>query len=172
MNSQLLHSEAAQYRALSDQLKSDYAALDDETLADTLEGLSDLPAMIEEIIRSGLEDEAMIAGLKLRADAMAERLSRLKERHHKKRQLAAWALGAAGSQSSRRSTLRSRSRKARCVLRSAMRARSRCTIWFPSRQSPTGRGSPMPSRRAASWKGRGSSRVSPTSRSRPDECRL
>ena len=92
----ILHSEAAQYRALSDQLKTDYASLDDETLADTLEGLSDLPAMIEEIIRSSLEDEAMIAGLKTRADAMAERLSRLKERHHKKRQLAAWALGAAG----------------------------------------------------------------------------
>jgi hypothetical protein len=96
MNSQLLHTEAAQYRALSDQLKTDYASLDDETLTDTLEGLSDPPAMIEEIIRSALEDEAMVAGLKLRADAMAERLSRLKERHHKKRQLAAWALRAAG----------------------------------------------------------------------------
>jgi hypothetical protein len=96
MNSQVIRSEAAQYRALQDQLKLDYGQLDDETLADTLEGLSDLPQMIEEIVRSSLDDEAMIAGLKLRADAMAARLSRLKERHHKKRQLAAFALGSAG----------------------------------------------------------------------------
>jgi len=96
MNQDVLRIEAAHYRLLSDQLKQDYAALDDETLADTLEGLSELPAMIEEIVRSSLDDEAMISGLKSRAEAMAARLSRLKERHHKKRQLAAWALGAAG----------------------------------------------------------------------------
>jgi hypothetical protein len=52
--------------------------------------------MIEEIVRSSLEDEAMMAGLKVRADGMAARLARLKERHAKKRQLAAWALGSAG----------------------------------------------------------------------------
>lgn len=38
----------------------------------------------------------MIAGLKTRADAMAARLARLKERYQKKRQLAAKALGSAG----------------------------------------------------------------------------
>ena len=96
MSNELLRTEAAQYRALQIQLKEDYANLDDETLSDTLEGLSDLPQMIEEIIRSSLEDEAMIAGLKIRADAMAGRLSRLKDRQQKKRQLAAWALGSAG----------------------------------------------------------------------------
>ena len=96
MNSEVLRVEAAHNRLLQDQLKLDYGNLDDETLADTLEGMSELPDMIEEIVRSSLEDEASIAGLKIRADAMAARLSRLKERHHKKRQLAAWALGAAG----------------------------------------------------------------------------
>ena len=95
MNRDVLRDEAAQYRLLQDQLRMDYAALDDATLADTLEGLSDLPEMIEEIVRSSLEDEAMIAGLKLRADSMASRLARLKERQQKKRQLAAWALGSA-----------------------------------------------------------------------------
>ena len=95
MNHELLRGEAAQYRLLQDQLRLDYANLDDETLADTLEGLSELPEMIEEIVRSSLEDEAMIAGLKVRADAMAGRLARLKERQQKKRQLAAWALGSA-----------------------------------------------------------------------------
>ena len=95
MNRDVLRDEAAHYRLLQDQLRMDYATLDDETLADTLEGLSDLPEMIEEIVRSSLEDDAMIAGLKLRAEAMASRLARLKERQHKKRQLAAWALGSA-----------------------------------------------------------------------------
>ena len=89
MSQELLRTEATHYRALQIQLKEDYANLDDETLTDTLEGLSDLPQLIEEIVRSSLEDEAMIAGLKIRADAMAGRLSRLKERHQKKRQLVA-----------------------------------------------------------------------------------
>jgi Siphovirus Gp157 len=95
MNQDSLRSEAAQYRMLQDQLRLDYANLDDETLADTLEGLSELPEMIEEIVRSSLDDEAMIEGLKIRAEAMASRLARLKERQKKKRQLAAWALGSA-----------------------------------------------------------------------------
>ena len=96
MNTELLRVEAAHYRMLSDQLRLDYAALDDETLADTLEGLSDLPQMIEEVVRSSLEDEDLISALKTRAEVLAMRLSRLKERHQKKRQLASWALGAAG----------------------------------------------------------------------------
>lgn len=95
-STELIKTEVVHYQMLAGQLKADYGAIDDDTLADTLEGLSDLPQMIEEIIRSSLEDEAMIAGLKIRADAMAARLARLRERHQKKRQLAAWALGAAG----------------------------------------------------------------------------
>jgi hypothetical protein len=95
MNRDVLRGEADHYRALQDQLRLDYANLDDETLADTLEGLSELPEMIEEIVRSSLEDDALIQGLKIRADAMAQRLARLKERQQKKRQLAAWALGSA-----------------------------------------------------------------------------
>ena len=73
MNADLLRIEAAHYHLLQDQLRMDYAHLDDETLADTLEGISELPQMIEEIIRSSLEDEALIAGLKLRAAAMGAR---------------------------------------------------------------------------------------------------
>ena len=96
MNTEVLRLEAAHYHMLQEQLKQDYAGLDDETMADTLEGISELPQMIEEIVRSSLDDEATIAGLKLRADAMAARMARLKERHQKKRQMAAWALGAAG----------------------------------------------------------------------------
>ena len=96
ISQEVLRGEAAHYHVLQGQLLSEYAAIDEETLADTLEGLSDLPALIDEIVRSSLEDDAMIAALKSRAEMLAERLSRFKERHQKKRQLVAWAMGAAG----------------------------------------------------------------------------
>jgi hypothetical protein len=96
MNTEVLQTEAAYYRNLQDQLKQAYVEIDDETLTDTLEGLSEFPQLVEQIVRSGLEDEDFIAALKARTDIMSGRLSRLKERFQKKRQLVAWALGAAG----------------------------------------------------------------------------
>ena len=96
MNTEILRCETVNYRALLDQLRQDYEDLDDETLFDTLEGLSDFPDLVAELVRSALDDEAMILGLKLRCDAMAARMSRLKERHQKKRSMAAWAMGMAG----------------------------------------------------------------------------
>ena len=96
MNTEILQTEVAYYRHLQDELKKSYSQIDDETVADTLEGISDFPQLLEEVVRSGLEDESLIAALKERADAMGARLSRLKERFQKKRQLVAWALGAAG----------------------------------------------------------------------------
>lgn len=93
---EVLRLEAAHYRLLIDQLRADFVAIDDETLHDTMEGLSELPAMVEGLVRSSLDDEAMIVGLKSRLDAMSERLARIKERHEKKRALAAWAMGSAG----------------------------------------------------------------------------
>lgn len=93
---ELLKTETDHYRLLSEQLKCDYGALDDETLADTLEGLSDLPDLIAEIVRSSIEDQTWVAALKLRLEEMTERLTRLKERCGKKRDLVCWAMGAAG----------------------------------------------------------------------------
>lgn len=96
LSQSILRNEAAQYQMLREHLKLGYADLDDETLADTLEGISDFPLLIEEIIRSSLEDDVLIQALKARAEQIAARLSRLRERHQKKRELACWALGAAG----------------------------------------------------------------------------
>jgi Siphovirus Gp157 len=93
---EVLRLEAAHYRLIADDLKAEYSSIDDETLRDTMEGISELPQMIEELVRSSLDDEALIAGLKLRLDAMGERLSRIKDRHDKKRALAAHAMGLAG----------------------------------------------------------------------------
>ena len=49
-----LRNELSTYLILSGQLKAQYAEIDEETLTDTLEGLSQLPDLIQAIIRSSL----------------------------------------------------------------------------------------------------------------------
>jgi len=70
--------------------------LDDETLADTLEGITDLHEMIAVVIRSALVDESLHSGLRSRIDDMKERLSRLELRASKKRQIALEAMSEVG----------------------------------------------------------------------------
>ena len=91
----IMHSEVNKYLILAEQLKARFGEIDEETLADTLEGVSQLPEMITEIVRSGLEDEVLVNALKQRMDEMQTRLTRLKERHDKKRAMAAWAMSQA-----------------------------------------------------------------------------
>ncbi len=88
----LLNCQAAEYLRLRDRMLEEWPELDDETLVDTLEGITDLHEMIAEVIRSALADQAMAAGLKLRLEDMKSRLARLEERGRKKRQLALDAL--------------------------------------------------------------------------------
>jgi Siphovirus Gp157 len=73
-----------------------YSDLDDETIRDTLEGITDLREMIAAVIRSALVDEALQSGLRSRLDDMKERLSRLELKSSKKRQLALEAMSEAG----------------------------------------------------------------------------
>ena len=97
MNSkELLRSELNHYQILADQLKRDYGDIDDETLRDTLEGISELPDIIKEIVRSSLEDEAFVSALKIRLGDMQLRLDRFKARAGKKRELVCLAMGTAG----------------------------------------------------------------------------
>ena len=70
--------------------------LDEETLADTLEGITDLHEMIAAVIRSALVDEALQGGLRSRIEDMRQRLARLEERGSKKRQLALEAMTEVG----------------------------------------------------------------------------
>ena len=88
--------EASKYQLLRQRLLADYPNLDEETVADTLEGITDLHAMIAVVIRSALVDEALQAGLRFRVDDMKERLSRLELRATKKRQLALDAMTEVG----------------------------------------------------------------------------
>src|SRR5579859_5005186 len=94
-STELLRTEVSTYLILAGQLKARFGELDDDTLADTLEGISQLPELITQIVRSGLEDEVLVNALKQRLEEMQARLARLKERHDKKRAIAAWAMSQA-----------------------------------------------------------------------------
>jgi len=60
----VLALETARYGSLSEELRARFADLDEETLQDTLEGLSELPELLKAIMRSSLLDEAFAFGLK------------------------------------------------------------------------------------------------------------
>jgi len=91
-----LSFEAAKYLQLREQIVRAYPDVDDETLSDTLEGITDLHEMIAAVIRSALVDEALHLGLRSRIDDMKERLSRLELRASKKRQIALEAMSEVG----------------------------------------------------------------------------
>ena len=88
--------ETNKYQRVRTRLLESWPQLDAETLADTLEGITDLHEMIEAVIRSALVDEALQTGLRTRLEQMRQRLARLEERGAKKRQLALDAMCEVG----------------------------------------------------------------------------
>jgi hypothetical protein len=81
---------------LRDALLERYPEIDDETLRDTLEGLTDFSDMIAVMIRSAIEDAAMAKGLKGLLEELRGRLERLERRADKKRELAQEAMEQGG----------------------------------------------------------------------------
>jgi len=91
-----LSVESARYLQLRDWIVSSFPQIDEQSLANTLEGITDLHEMIAAVIRSALVDEALQSGLRTRLEEMRQRLTRLEERGAKKRQLALEAMGEVG----------------------------------------------------------------------------
>lgn len=86
--SAIIVNELTRFTELRRRLLEVYPDLDDQTLADTLEGATSLREALAALIRSALEDECFAKALKERIAMMRERLARLEARALQKRQLA------------------------------------------------------------------------------------
>ena len=90
-----LTSELQHHQRLRRYLEESFPDADEETLQDTLEGMTNLPEMLAEVLRSMLQDEDFVGALKGRIGEMQARCTRLAERARKKRDLAALVMGDA-----------------------------------------------------------------------------
>ena len=79
-NAHTVTTALALHEYVKEQLRVQFPDIDDQTLADTLEGETDLQQMLVAIMRSADEDEMLVAGIKARAEDLAERRKRIERR--------------------------------------------------------------------------------------------
>jgi hypothetical protein len=140
-----LSSETTRYLRLKSELMQEIPDIDDETLEDTLEGVTDLKEMLLRIVRSQLEDSAFCDALRARISEMKCRLERLDARCSRKRQLVTEVMDKA-----------SRFDRSRAQFSSSTTARSPNHFGALSRRSSIARRCSLPSRmtkssRAPCW---------------------
>ena len=88
MSTYLLTEEATRFSELRRRLIEADPDIDETTLLDTLDGATNLKEALGEVVRSALEDEAMLTGLKSRLEDLKVRLERIRHRIQKKREVA------------------------------------------------------------------------------------
>ncbi len=87
--------ELASHEYLRERLAAEFPEADEETLTDTLEGLTDLNEMLAAITRSYLEDRCLASALRRRLDEMKARLSRMETSADAKRRILATVMDRA-----------------------------------------------------------------------------
>jgi hypothetical protein len=90
-----LRSEVFVYNDLRERLIAEFTDLDEQTVCDTLEGITQLYELVAEVIRSALDDEALASGLSTRLSELKARLERFENRAKRKRELALSAMDEA-----------------------------------------------------------------------------
>jgi hypothetical protein len=64
---------AVTYRTVRDRIRTEDPQIDEQTLADTIEGLTDLHEILTAVIRAALADQALATGLEGRIGEMQAR---------------------------------------------------------------------------------------------------
>ncbi len=87
MHTPALLRELTHHKYLRERLEDEFPDADEETLQDTLEGMTNLTDMLAEVLRSLLDDQDLGAALKARIGDMQARAGRIEDRARKKREL-------------------------------------------------------------------------------------
>ncbi len=80
-------TELTYHRVLRERLEATFPDADEETLMDTLEGMTSLTDSLAELLRSSQEDQSLASALRGRMSDMQERCGRFEDRARKKREL-------------------------------------------------------------------------------------